>query len=606
MSNTYFQDELRYLREVGPEFARVNPEIARYLGDRGSDPDVERLLEGVAFLCGRIRQKLDDELPELTANMMSLLWPHYLRPIPSMSILELLPELEAMQAPLVIPSGAAFASTEVDGTQCRYRSAWQTRVRPWAIEDVRLETAAAAPVRLVMRLRTASKVTLDQLELDSVRLHLAGDPAASFALYLLLSAHSSFLTVSNGSSAHNRAELNLGAEYVRAAGLSRAEGVLPYPPRSFAGYRLLQEYFAFKERFLFVDIAGLDRAVEQLELTDTMEIAVTFNRRLETYPLVSKENVRLHCVPIINLFDHSADPIRVKHDRTEYLLQPSKTSVADRRHLEIYSVTEVAGLVHAESLETRRYAPFYSFRHTEGGEGGAGRYYQTHLRPNVLGGDLRMGTDTYISFVAGDRPIDMPAEETMSIELVCTNRDLPLALRAGDVREPTDSSPAGVKFRNLLKPTPTISPPLGRSLHWRLISHMALNYVSLTDAEHFKELLRVYDFQSAYDAQRGLAHQRLLDGILKVDSHFAERMMRGTSARGTEVSVELNEDHFAGEGDAYLFSTILDRFIALYATINAFTQLTVRFARTGQVYHFAPRWGEQVSPAAARQGVPHG
>ncbi len=606
MSNTYFQDELRYLREVGPEFARVNPEIARFLGDRGSDPDVERLLEGVAFMCGRVRQKLDDELPELTANMMSLLWPHYLRPIPSMSVLELLPELEAMQAPLSIAQGAAFASTAVDGTQCRYRTSWDTAVRPWAIEDVRLETAAAAPVRLVIRFRTPAKVTLDQLELDSVRLHLAGDPAASFALYLLLAAHTSFVTVSNGSSVHNRPELNLGSEHVRPAGLSRAEGVLPYPPRSFAGYRLLQEYFAFKERFLFIDVLGLDRVVEPLELTDTMEVAVTFDRRLETYPLVSRENVRLHCVPIINLLEQPADPVRVKHDRTEYLLQPSKTGVADRRHLEIYAVNEVAGLVHAESLETRQYAPFYSFRHTESSSSSADRYYQTHLRPNVLGGDLRLGTDTYISFVAGDRPSDMPAEETMSIELVCTNRDLPLALRAGDICEPTDSSPAGLKFRNLLKPTPTISPPMGKALHWRLISHMSLNYVSLTDAQHFKELLRIYDFQSAYDAQRGLAHQRLLEGILKVESRFAERMMRGTSARGTEVVVELNEDHFAGEGDAYLFSMILDRFMALYATINAFTQLTVRFARTGQVYNFAPRWGEQVSPAAARQGVPHG
>ena len=130
VSNTYYQGELRYLREVGPEFARANPEMARFLGDRGSDPDVERLLEGVAFMCGRIRQKLDDELPELTANMMSLLWPHYLRPIPSMTVLELLPELEAMQAPLLVPAGATFGSVLIDGTSCRYRSSWPITLRP--------------------------------------------------------------------------------------------------------------------------------------------------------------------------------------------------------------------------------------------------------------------------------------------------------------------------------------------------------------------------------------------------------------------------------------------------------------------------------------------
>jgi len=601
VSNIYYQDELRYLREVGPEFARANPEIARFLADRGSDPDVERLLEGVAFLCGRIRQKLDDELPELTANMMALLWPHYLRSVPSMTILEMLPDLEAMQAPLPVADGAEFASITVDGTKCRYRSAWSVKLRPWAVEDVRLETAAASPVRLIILLRTSAKSTLDQLELDSVRFHLAGDARTAFALYLLLSAHVEHVTVSDGSSAHDRREVRLGPEHVTPAGLGRDENVLPYPPRSFAGYRLVQEYFALKERFLFTNFGGLDRVVEELELTNTLELAVTFNRRLESFPLVSRENVRLHCVPIINLFEHTADPIRVRHDRTEYLIQPSKSGVADRRHLETYSVDEVAGLVHSESLESRVYEPFYSFRHMETADPLSARYYQTHLRPNVLGGDLRLGTDTYISFIAGGRVGKLPTEETMSLELTCTNRDLPLGLRAGDICEPTDTSPPGTSFRNLLKPTPTISPPLGKSLHWRLISHMSLNYVSLTDAEHFKELLRVYDFQSEHDAQLALAHQRMLDGILSVRSRFGERMIRGTSVRGSQIEIELHEDHFAGEGDAYLFATILDRFFALYATLNAYTQLTARFTRSGQEYSFAPRWGEQKTPAVSRQ-----
>jgi type VI secretion system protein ImpG len=331
-----------------------------------------------------------------------------------------------------------------------------------------------------------------------------------------------------------------------------------------------------------------------------MELAVTFNRRLESFPLVSRENVRLHCVPVINLFEHAADPIRVQHDRTEYLIQPSRSGVADRRHLEVYSVDEVAGLVHAESLESRVYQPFYSFRHMETADPLSARYYQTHLRPNVTGGDIQLGTDTYISFVAGGRAGQLPPEETISLELTCTNRDLPLGLRAGDICDPTDTSPAGTAFRNLLKPTPTISPPMGKALHWRLISHMSLNYVSLTDAEHFKELLRVYDFQSEHDAQVALAHQRMLDGVLDVRSRFGERMMRGTSVRGSQIEVELDEDRFAGEGDAYLFGTILDRFFGLYATLNAYTQLTVRFSRSGQVYDFAPRWGEQMTPAASR------
>ena len=599
-SNTYYQDELRYLREVGPEFARANPEIARFLGDRGADPDVERLLEGVAFLCGRIREKLDDELPELTANMMALLWPHYLRPIPSMTILELLPDIEAMQAPLVAEAGCEFASIPIDGTACRYRSSWPVHLRPWRVEEVRLETEAAKPVRLVIRLRTSQKVTLGSLELDRVRFHLAGDAQTAFTLYLLLSAHVEHVTVSDGSNAR---EARLGCEHVKPAGLDPAEGVLPTPVRSFAGYRLLQEYFAFKERFLFVEFTGLDQAVEELELGDTVELAATFNRRLESYPLVSRENLRLHCVPIINLFNHSADPIRLQHERAQYLIQPAKTGVSDRRHLEVYSVDQVTGLVRSDTLESHRYEPFYSFRHMATADPGKATYYQTHLTPNVVAGDLRQGTDTYLSLVSGGRTDGFPSEETISIELRCTNRDLPTALRAGDISQPTDTSPPGVGFRNLLRPTATIAPPLGKGLHWRLISHMSLNYVSLSNATHFKELLRVYDFQSEYDAQRALSHQRLLDGILSVETHHEERLIRGAPVRGSAIEVELNEEHFAGEGDAYLFSAILDRFMGLYATVNAYSQLTVRFARNGQTYSFPVRWGEQLTPAGVRLGA---
>ena len=600
VSNIYYQDELRYLREVGPDFARANPEIARFLGDPGSDPDVERLLEGTAFLCGRIRQKLDDELPELTANMMALLWPHYLRSIPSTAILEFVPQIEAMQAPLVVEAGSEVASVPIEGTSCVYRTCWPVTLRPWQVEEVRLETAAAQPVRLVLRLRASEKVTMDALQLDTVRLHLAGDARTSFALYLLLAAHVESVAVSDGSTAHNRGEVLLGGEQVTPGGLGNDEGVLPYPSRSFPGYRLLQEYFAFKERFLFVDFSGLAGAVSELELGNVMELAVTFNRRLESFPLVSRENVRLHCVPIINLFANDADPIRVKHDRTQYLIQPTRSGASDRRHLEVHSVDSVTGIVHAEGLESRTYEPFYSFHHFGAADSRGAAYYQTHIVPNVLEQDPRRGTDTYISFVAAVKEGQFPAEETISIELTCTNRDLPAGLRAGDICQPTDSSPPGTKFGNLHKPTATISPPLGKALHWRLISHLSLNYVSLSDAKHFKELLRVYDFQSEHDAQRALAHQRMLDGICGIKTSFDERLIRGAAVRGARIELELNEDHFAGEGDAYLFSAILDRFMGLYATLNSYSQLTVRFERSGQEYSFPPRWGEQLTPARTR------
>ncbi len=600
-ANAYFQDELRFLREVGPEFAKANPEIARFLSDRGSDPDVERLLEGTAFLCGRIRQKLDDELPELTANLMSLLWPHYLRSIPSMAIVEMMPDLAGMQAPHSVETGVEFSSVEVDGTSCRYRSAWPVHLRPLQIEDARLEAEAAKPVRLVIRLRSSEKIKLEALELDSIRFHLHGDARTTFALYLLLSEHIEQIEVSDGSSGR-RINGTLDPSKIRPAGLDRNEGVLPYPLASFDGYRLCQEYFAFKERFLFFDIDGLDELVEPLALTDTVELAITLERRFESFPMVSKENLRLHCVPVINLFEHAAEPLRLNHERTTYPVRPDRAGVSNARHLEVYSVDQVAGLTRSGTLEQRGYEPFYSFRHSASADSHGAAYYQTHLEPSLYGEGLAAGTDTRISLIPGSPDAGLPEDETISIEITCTNRDLPSALRAGDISQPTDSSPVGVKFQNLARPTATIAPPLGRGLHWRLLSHLSLNYVSLADANHLKALLSVYEFQAEHDAQKAIAQRKLLDGIVSINTSYQNRLLRGSTVRGSLIEMELNEDHFAGEGDAYLFSSIMDRFFGLYATVNACSQLKVRFTRSGHLYEFPVRWGEQLTPAGPRLG----
>lgn len=612
VSGQYYQDELRYLREVGPDFARTHPDIARLLSDRGSDPDVDRLLEGVAFLCGRIRQKLDDELPELTANLMGLLWPHYMRPVPSLSILEILPDAGAMQAPLTVPKGSMFGSVPVDGTSCRYQNCWPVILRPCILDEAGLEISPAKPATLNLRLRAAGKAGLDACQLSSVRLHLAGDPLTSFTLYWMLTApvaDGNYVLPAireirvSGTGATAKQPVLLSSECIRTAGLDRSEPVLRYPARSFAGYRLLQEYFALKERFLFVDLLGLDYAVRTLDVKDTIQISIVMNRRLDSYPRVTRDNVRMHCAPIINLFPHSADPIRLKHDQSQYLVMPSRTGVADRRHVEVFSLDALAGMAQVDGGATVEYKPFHSFDHDMWDDVRHAAYYQTHVAPAIDGGDdPSMGTDTFVSLVGGAMQDGLPADATISLEMTGTNRNLPEKLRAGDICEATDSSPAGARFTNLLKPTPTVRPPLGKALHWRLISHLALNHVSLTDVEHFRELLRVYEFQAEHDAQRAHAHRRMLEGIRKVRTSYRERLIRGAVARGIYTEIELHEDHFAGEGDAYLFATILDRFLGLYVTVNAFSELKVTFARTKQEFAFAPRWGEQLTPAGMREG----
>ncbi len=582
MYNTYYQEELAFLREMGREFAAAHPAVAHMLETRGADPDVERLLEGVAFLTGRVRQKLDDELPELFQAMMSLLWPHYLRPVPSTGILQFQPMPEQLSGVIAIPRGTAVESVPVDGTACRFRTCYGVDAAPIELADAALDLPMASDARLRLTVQAAGKVKLDQMALPRLRIYLADEPVRAAALYLWLLRYGRYVELRNPDTQRT---LRLDHRTIRPVGFADDEAILPYPPHSFAGYRLLQEYFTCPAKFYFLDFTGLER-LATLEVRDRFEIIVPFSRKPEDTLRVERDSVRLFCTPIVNLFEHDADGIRVDHTRTEYRIRPA-TAGAPPEHYEIYSVDRVVGLVQGEA-QRREYPPLYAFQHV-GQTAGEAVYYQTRLYDAVVG----EGTDTYISFVSVDQEHVVPPTETISIDLTVSNRNLAARLKVGDVSVPTASSPEFARFRNITPISRALRPPLGKGLHWRLISHLSLNYLSLLSVEALRGILELYNYQALYDRQAARENILRLEGLVSLQARPVERLVGGAPIRGTSITLEMNEDSFAGEGDMYVFATVLNEFFALYASINALTELTVRGTKFGELYQWEPRLGQQ-------------
>jgi len=582
--NTYYQEELAFLREMGRDFARAHPTVAHMLESAGADPDVERLLEGVAFLTGRVRQKLDDELPELFQSMMLLLWPHYLRPVPSSGVLQFLPMAEQLAGVITVPRGAEVESVPVDGTSCRFRTCYDVDLAPVELAAAALELPMASAARLKLTVRSAGKAPLGQLKLKKLRFFLGDEAVRAAMLYLWLLRYAQHVELRNPNSERR---VLLPVDCVKPVGFSGEEAILPYPRHSFTGYRLLQEYFTCPAKFYFLDFTGLDRAAP-LEVSDKLEIIVPFTRKPEDEMRVDKNSLRLFCTPIVNLFRHAADGIRVDHTRTKYRIRPS-TSGAPPEHYEIYSVDKVIGLVQGEA-ERLEYPPLHAFQHI-GGVGRDAIYYQTRLEGAVVG----EGTDTYISFVRADQELarKLPTE-TISMELTCSNRNLAARLKVGDVNVATTTSPEFSRFRNITPITRSLRPPLGKGLHWRLISHLSLNYLSLTSVEALRGILELYNYQAMYDRQAARENILRLEGLVSLDARPIERLIRGAPIRGVGVHLEMSEESFAGEGDMYLFATVLNEFFALYASLNAMTELTVRGVKFGEVYHWAPRLGQQI------------
>lgn len=581
MFNKYYQDELSYLRQLGEEFARAYPKLAPMLAESGADPDVERLLEGFAFLAGRIRQKLDGDLPELAHNFVNLLWPHYLRPVPSATILEFDPSVGALQDAQKIPRGTAVDSVPVEGSRCRFQTTADLNVYPFSLKEISLETPATGSPFLRLGFQMG-KADLSKIRLSDLSLFLSGEPQTAYGLYLLLTHALKRVIFRNPSI---RREAGFGPEVLRSGGWEEEEALLPYPVAAFSGYRLLQEYFTLPEKFLFVRLPDVT-PLARLEIKDRFEIVFEFSRRPEEAVRVKPGAVRLYCVPAVNLFPHRSTPIRVEQEKTEYRLRPEGT---DPEHYEIFSVSKVSGWT-AGTVEEKEYRPFYSYEHSLGDKGRKTEYYHLTLRPAVVG----RGTETYISFVTGDETAAIPSTSTVSVELTCSNRSLGEKLKPGDLNVPTAESPAFASFQNISRVTPSIPPPLEGGVLWRLISHLSLNYLSLLTVENLRGVLELYNFAALIDRQAARAGELRLESIRQIKARPDHLFLKGNVLRGLKVELELAESGFAAEGEMYLFASILNRFFALYTSLNSFSRLEVRGAEKGEIYPFAPAAGRQV------------
>ncbi|MDU9028174.1 type VI secretion system baseplate subunit TssF [Pseudomonas mediterranea] len=588
--NHYYQSELTALRQLGRRFAERNPALAPFLGQAGRDPDVERLLEGFAFLTGRLRQKLDDELPELSHSLMQLLWPNYMRPLPAFSILQFDP-LGRSGPPLRVERDTPVESKPVQGVRCRFRTCYPTEVLPLTLTGLNYSVKGDGSL-LNLRLEMQGDGHLGELQLSRLRLHFAGERYISQMLYLSLLRNLEGIELipldSAGqpviSASGTPMTFGIPASRVQPVGFAEEEALVPYPLNTFRGYRYLQEYFAFQDKFLFVDVTGLNvldalppTVLEQIHGLD-LRFDISKNSIQRLRPTL--DNVKLYCTPIVNLFKHDAEPIRLDGKQDEYLLLPASY---DREHCGVYSVQSVTGW-NPGGLGYRTYVPFESFEHDSSVDVQDRPYYSVRQRSSPL----HDGLDTCLGF--GTR--DIQPHETLSIELTCTNQNLPRRLKLGDIDQPGEKSPQSLGFRNISPVTSSFAPPLNQDFLWKLISNMSLNYLSLADVNALKVILETYDFPRYYDEQAERTSKCLLDGLKSIRHRPVDRLHRGLPVRGLRTELTIDPQGYLGEGDLFVFASVLNEFFALYASLNSYHELRVNSTQ-GEVYQWTPRMGQQ-------------
>jgi type VI secretion system protein ImpG len=603
----YYNQELEFFRQMAGEFAARYPKVAARLQldkDGSADPHVERLIEASAILAGRIQHKIDDEFPEVTESLLDVLYPHFLRPVPSLAITQFAPAPGQSKPEMtLVEAGTQLYSRPAGGAKCTFRTCYPVEMWPLEVGAAQVTGPGGLPPGLRGRAASVIRVQLDsfgglpigKLNLNRLRFYLRGKPATTYALYELLLNNTLQVIVRGRQGRAAPAQMSLPPESLTPVGLANSEGAIPYSDRSFAGYRLLQEYFCFPEKFLFVDLSGLEGLARQdfgpsVDLLFCLGPIEPPERLASLEQAIDAQSFQLGCTPAINLFDRVAEPLRLTHTRFEYRVVPDQHR---QTSTEVYSINKVTSTA-PYLQEVQTYEPFYSFRHANA-EADGQRFWFARRRPSFRKNDP--GSEVYLSLVDLNFQPALPPVEMLTVHITCTNRDLPGNLQwSNNWGEMSAEGKALVQVRFVRTPTPAVRPPLRRGLQWRLISHLALNHLSVVQEglPALREILKLYDFSTG-DEKRAI--ERQVNGITGLASRPA--MSRVVSeigvvfCRGLDVELEFDEDQFAGAG-VFLFASVLERFLGLYTALNSFSRLTVRTRqRKGVLKQWPPLAGEQ-------------
>ena len=600
----FYERELGFLRNSSREFALRYPKIAVGLGMTGEtceDPHIERMIESFALLTARISKKLDDDYPEFTEALFEVLYPHYLRPFPSCSIVQfdLGPSVAELKKPFNIRRETELKSLPINNIPCRFRTVYDVDLSPIKIERVRYYPTPSAPSnarippgtsgRLSISLSLDDALTFGSIDVAELRCYLHGESSLVAALRDCL-----FMNVAD-------AYIETKPDYwqrlekvpVEACGFNENESLIDFPASSHPAYRLLTEYFVFQEKFNFFDLK-LDESLvwaknkRRFNLHLLVRNLPADSNVAKLLEMTSRDNIRLGCTPIINLFEQKADPIRVTHTTSGY------TVLADSRRAfgyEIYSIDKVLQVQQSAAGEDIvEFRPFYSLHHGEDPNRVNGYWFST--RDNEVA-ERSPGYETEISLIDSNFDPLAPRVDTLSISLTCTNRDLPTQLAigqsGGDLTMDGGSVVSAIKM--LRRPTASVRFSKGRGAHWRLISHLSLNHLSLVESglSALKETLVLYNLSnSAVSAKQ-------IEGLVAVDYKPATLWMEGapfaTFIRGVEIRLTVDQAFFVGTS-LDTFVSVLNKFFGLYVHLNNFIQLVVLSSDGTELIRCEPCSGE--------------
>lgn len=584
--NDYYTQELYTLRTLGKKFSEQNPSLSSFLAEKGQDPDVERLLEGFAFLTGKLRESMDKEFPELTHGMTQLMWANYLQPLPSYTIVSFKPEQGRLEKEVVPKETTLLSYSYQYQVECPFLTNYEVELHPISLDNINyFINGYSSTIELDFSVTSGGR--LDNLSLETLRFYLGGSEFVSQELHLFLSRYVSGIEVSIPNLDAKGLHFTLDQSAISSVGFEESENILPKQQNVFHAYVLMQEYFCYRDKFNFIDIKGFEglKKIKKdiLENQNHFRISIHFDRHLTISDDLKLENFQLFCTPAINIVKTESVPLRKTHKDEEYEISAAEL---DLEHTEVLSIKKVVGWADDEK-EYTHFLPFGSFEHAKLNQ----EFYWTKVKLTEDNKRLR----TFIRFAPNTIDHDDILHKSMvvTVDILATNKDIPSTLRLGDVNKFHSSSKvSNIEVRNITIPSRSYLPPIEGDFLWRLISNMSLNYLSLDNITTFRTLLQAYDFPGINDTFKHRKTESILRGLQNISYKTSEMIYKGLPIRGIETTIELDPDRYSSLGEAYIFSNVLNDFLTLYCNLNTFHRLEVKVDRH-EVFTWDARLGQQ-------------
>ncbi|MEQ4897033.1 type VI secretion system baseplate subunit TssF [Proteus vulgaris] len=590
-SNHYFDNELSYLNKLEQYVATEKPQLINQISEKVRDPDAARLLDGIAYLSGNLREQIDRQFPELTNSLVNMLWPAYARPFPSMTVMEYRTEPSQEHA-IKITKGQPFSSRPLyvqndlaqndddNWHQCQF-----TQCRDLWVLPIQITRITQNKDTLDIHFSLNQLQSLAAVGLEKLCIYLNGLSYTTTQLFYLLNSK-----IKKAKIATVKHQITLEHFSVKPIGFHPEDSLLPYPKNSYDGYRLLQEYFCFPEAFLSLAIKGLDNLPPALR-SDAFTLSIQFECDIPEAMLITEESIKINCVPAVNLFKSESEAINLTGKETEYVLNKSHKK---QDCYDIFSINTIQGWRYIPNQKSyiTHYTAFESFHHQNNQENPERTGY---YRLKIAHHKSNYGYQHTLSFVRNNEENLLDCEESISVSMNCTNRTLASSLSSHSINFYEHTAIAGISSTsNIIKPTKALYPLLGNTLYWSELTNLSINYQSLLSLTALKQILQLYDFKASFFQQSARQSQKCLDAITDLKTESIEYLYKGLPVRGVKTTLSIHQNAFISEGAMYLFCSVLAQFFTLYTSVNMFHELEVINLDNKDIYLWPAKINQQI------------